>query len=129
MTLEPRAAIERTSAKSLSTPLARQERRRLVEEHQARLAGHGPRGLDLLEGPDDGEQGALDGRQTIDALVGIEMESEAASTPARAAARSADQLMNTVFAVVSCTSRRFSRTVSDGTSPRFWCTKDMPRRR
>ena len=75
--------MERTSAKSLSTPSLGRNGVGSSRSTRPGLSGHRPCGFDLLEGPDDGEQGALDGRQTIHPLVGVEMESEAAQRSPR----------------------------------------------
>ena len=59
----------------------------------------------------------------------VSMERPKRSSASRAVARSRRQSMKPLFAVVRWAKRRFSSTVSDGTRPRFWCTKLMPRRR
>ncbi len=82
ITLDPDAVIERISPNSLSTPLARQEWRRLVEQNQAGAAGGGTGGLDLLEGAHDGEQRPLDRRDLVDALMRVERQPEAAERAA-----------------------------------------------
>ena len=62
---------------------ARQEGRRLVQQHQPRLAGPLARETHLLERPHDGEERPVDGAETVDALVGIEPQVEARQRLAR----------------------------------------------
>ena len=64
-------------AEQLLDALARQERRRLVEEHEAGPAGGGAGDADFLEGAHDGEQRPLDRAQAVDALFRVDGKAEA----------------------------------------------------
>ena len=81
MTLEPLDDDRAHEIEKLFDALARQKRRRLVEQHQAWPARRRAIDADFFKSAHDGEKRPLDGRKSIDPLVADRWSGQSARAP------------------------------------------------